>query len=127
MPSKTLGKGRVPNNPNLRDLCHHIGHPEYWNFVYGLLSAAIHPVPSYEMWMMRPDGQMDLGSHYGLQVGTVAQLSVALGVDCLVSVIQFLEPSDATQLCACALIIAGHPESDSDKNESLSPTIDLAP
>jgi hypothetical protein len=102
-------KNGIPDNPNLRELCEHIGHPEYWEQVYGLLSAAIHPVPSYEMWMLRPDGQMDLGSHFGPQIVTVSRLSLALGADCLVSVIQFLMPEDEKSLCAATAIIAGLP------------------
>src|SRR3990172_11350668 len=56
----TRCRKRIPDNPSFRELCEHIGHPEYHENLYGRLSGAIHPVPRYESWMRRPDGHMEL-------------------------------------------------------------------
>ena len=100
----------VPNNPSFRDLCIHIGHAEYYDLIYGPLSAAIHPVPTYEGWLRRGDGQIELGPRFTSQTHTVADLVTALGMDSLVSVLRFLHPEDEVELGVFIIQKAGKPD-----------------
>lgn len=91
-------KGSKHNNPTVKELCAYIGHPERYEDIYGSLSAAIHPVPSYEGWIRRADGHMELGSQFGHQIEMVAKLSMAYAAESLIHVIQFLKPEDESDL-----------------------------
>lgn len=108
VPSKKVRKN-VPENPTFKELCAHIDHPEYYD-VYGGLSDAIHPVPTYEVWMRKRDGSMASGSHFGPQVGAVAQLAIPLAGDSLIRVIQFLKPEDETNLSWYVALLVKRPD-----------------
>jgi hypothetical protein len=103
-------RGKVSDNPTLYDLCKHIGHPEYYQSIYGSLSAAIHPVPSYEVWLMKtPGGDMELGPHFGATVGMVAQLSLVIAHDSLVGVLDYVQHPEGSDLALLSRSITGIP------------------
>ncbi len=87
-----------PDNPTFRELCEHIGHPEYYEELYGRLSTAIHPVPSYETWMRRSDGHMELGPNFTHHVPALATVTIALAVDTLARVTMGLDLPDSLAL-----------------------------
>jgi Family of unknown function (DUF5677) len=97
VPSDRMSGKSGPDNPTFKELCQHIGHPEYYEELYGRLSAAIHPVPSYETWMRRSDGHMELGPNFTDHVPHLATVSIALAVDSLVRVAMGLDLPDSLE------------------------------
>lgn len=97
VPGRLAGR-KTPSNPSLRDLCVHIGHEDYYKQIYGHLSEAIHPVPSYEVWMRRADGNMELGPKFNEHTRLVAKLASALTVDAAARTLEYLRPSDQLDL-----------------------------
>jgi len=103
VPSKNTRKG-VHNNPTFKELCEYIGHPERYD-IYGDLSYSTHPVPSYEGWMRRDDGHIELGSQFGHQIVGVAKISIAYAAESLIKIIQFLKPEDKAYLINCIVYL----------------------
>jgi hypothetical protein len=95
--SKRLRKG-IPDNPSLRDLCEHIGHAEYYDNLYPRLSAAIHAVPSYELWVRNAKSNMVLGPNFTINIPLIANLVAAIAGDALVRVIHYLAVPDEVPL-----------------------------
>lgn len=113
VPSQRTNKKRIRNNPSPRELCGYIGHPEYYDRIYGRLSAAIHPVPSYESWLRREEGgPMELGPQFSSRIKSIADLAIALGTDSFIDVIKFLQPEDMKilQVFVMAEVLKFHPE-----------------
>ena len=120
VPSKRLRKN-IPDNPSLRELCDHIGRPEYYDDLYGRLSGSIHPTPKYEIWMRDGNGHMQLGPNFNPTIEVVANLTTALGAECLVKVIEFLACVDADELCKYVVkVTSAHQEFDNDGVAALS-------
>lgn len=96
-PSKKKRDG-VPNNPNLKDLCIFIGHPEYHEILYGPLSDTTHPVPGYEMWLRGPDRNMYVGPKVSVHIPMLTRLTADFSMDTLLRMLDFLKPLDARAL-----------------------------
>jgi hypothetical protein len=96
-PSKRTHRG-IPDNPNLKDLCTFIRHPEYHEQLYGRLSYATHPSPLYEIWLRREDRNMYVGPKISILAPGVARLTAGFSMDALLRMLECLKPSDAHDL-----------------------------
>lgn len=103
VPSRRSSGRGGPDNPNFKELCEHIGHPEYHDQLYGPLSSAIHPVPSYEIWLRRQDGLMELGPIFRDHIRRVAELAITLALDSFARLVEALQVPDSLSLSAFAL------------------------
>jgi hypothetical protein len=92
-PSSKSRKG-IPNNPDLKELCTFIDRMDYYEQLYGHLSDASHPVPSYELWLRGPGGHMWVGPKFTDHMDILARMTVAFAMDALVRLVSFLEPPD---------------------------------
>ncbi len=92
-PSSKSRKG-IPNNPDLKELCAFIGRMDYHEQLYGHLSDASHPVPSYELWLRGPGGHMWVGPKFIDHINILARLTAAFAMDTVVRPVSYLAPPD---------------------------------
>ncbi len=90
--------GKPRENPRIRDLAREVGYLDYYEDIYGRLSAAVHPTPAYESWMRRPDGQMELGPKFGPHHPPIARVAAALVTATLLRLLEVLDPPDRLDL-----------------------------
>jgi hypothetical protein len=118
-PSKKLRKG-VTDNPNLKDLCEFIGHPDYYEQLYGPLSDTTHPVPGYENWLRGQDKNMYVGPKTSEHVAVLAWLTVIYSMDTLLRMLDFLKPADADALRVFYAVVLLEPDSSEEQSETMT-------
>ncbi len=104
--SERKGKGGVPDNPSIKDLCAYLGRIDRYRF-YSRFSTTIHSSPSYGAFISRDHepGVLELGPNYTEMTALIGAFVLAVGTVTMHELLSYFRPEDLNQLGLCVRMI----------------------